>query len=163
MKVLLTWEEGRLAGAEVQHLVAVHEAEIVPLVLWRERLHYQPVEPAVFPCLKACGCLLVPCEGRPGHGRDEDDEMKGSTPVLEDPGCATVLLVSQTLQLQLLSQLGVCGTSVTKPGCHVIPLAPDPSAACGREILVVNPREELHPLWANLIPCPPGARSNGKG
>lgn len=71
----LTWDEGRLATAEVQHLVAAHEAEIVPLISPRERLHYQVVDTAEFPRLKACGCLLVPLEGGAVQGRDEDDEV----------------------------------------------------------------------------------------
>lgn len=75
VEVSLTWDEGRLATAEVQHLVAAHEAEIVPLISPRERLHYQVVDTAEFPRLKACGCLLVPLEGGAVQGRDEDDEV----------------------------------------------------------------------------------------
>lgn len=53
MEVLLTWKEGRLAGAEEQHLVVNHHAEIVPLVLGCERLHYQQIVRVVFARLKA--------------------------------------------------------------------------------------------------------------
>lgn len=135
VEVLLTWEEGRLAAAEVEHLVAVHDAEIVPLVLPHERLHYQLVGAAVFPCLEACGFLLVPIKSAPGQGRDEDDEVKVPALVLADPECATVLLDGETFQLQPLSHLGVCDASVTKPGRHLVPLAPDPRAAWGEKSL----------------------------
>jgi len=149
-EVLLTWEEGRQARAEVQHLVAVHEAEIVPIVPRLERLHYQPVELAVFHCLEACGRLLAPLEGGPGQGGDKDDEVKGPILVLADPECAAVILSGQTFQLQPLSHLGVCDAAVTKPDRHTVALAVDPRTACGREILVGTAWEE---------PCPPGQAS----
>ena len=43
VKLLLTWEEGALSRAEVQHLIDVVDAEIGPLVLCPEVLHYQPI------------------------------------------------------------------------------------------------------------------------
>lgn len=156
--MLLTWEEGRLARAEVQHLVAVHEAEIVPLILCHERLHYQPVEAVVFSCLKACGCPLIPLKGGPAQGGNEDDEVKGPILVLADPGYAAVLLVGMALQLQPLSLPGVCDAAVTKSGRHLVPLAPDARAAYGREILVGTTWEEPRPHQANLVLCPWGVR-----
>lgn len=55
VKVLLTWKEGRLARAEEQHLVEIHHAEIFPLVLCCEKLHYQLIARVVFARLKASG------------------------------------------------------------------------------------------------------------
>lgn len=156
--MLLTWEEDRLARAEVQHLVDVYEAEIVPLILWHERLHYQPVEHAVFPRLKAFGCPRIPRKGGPGKGRDEDDEAKGPSLVLVDPVYATVLVAALTPQIQSLSHLGLCGAA----NLHLIPLAMDPRAACGRGIVRIT-QEEPCPLRTNLIACPWGVKSNAKG
>lgn len=127
--MLLTWEEGRLARAEVQHLVAVHEAEIVPLILRHERLHYQLVEPPGFRRLEASGCPLVPRKGDPGQGGNEDDEVKGPILVQADPEYTAVVVGGQTLQLQPLSQLGVCDAAVTKPDTHLVLPALDPKAA----------------------------------
>lgn len=160
--MLLTWEEGRLARAEVQHLVAVHEAEIVPLILRPERLHYQLVEPPGFRRLKVSGCPLVPRKGGPRQGGNEDDEVKGPILVQADPEYTTVVVGGQTLQLQPLSQPGVCDAAVTKPGRHLVLLALDPKAACRREILLGTTWEEPCRLQANLVLCPWGVRSNAK-
>lgn len=100
--MLLTWEEGTLAWAEVQHFVETHHTEISPLVLWCERFHCQPIDRVHFARLKARGCSLTPLKCGPGKGIDEDNEVKGPTPVLMDPGCPRAP-VSVTLQLQPLS------------------------------------------------------------
>lgn len=148
---MLTWQEGRLARAEVQHLVFVQDAEIVPLILCLERLHRQQVACSIFPHLEMC--LFISLEGGLGHGTDEDDEAKGSILVLTDPGYTTVLLGALTLQLQPLSHLGV--SAATKLDLH--PRAVGPRAACGREILVRSAREEPRPRRANPAPRARGA------
>lgn len=149
--MLLTWEEDGLARAEVKGLVGVHEAEIVPLVLWCERLHYQPVEPAVFPCLKVFGGphTILP-KGGPGKGIDEDNEAKVPSLVLVDPEYATAHVVALTLQHQPLSHPGLCDAM----DLHRILLAMDPRAACGRGILMGTAQEEPCSLWTNLVPSP---------
>ena len=78
--MLLTWEEGALSRAKVQHLVDVAGAEIDPFILSCEVLHHQPIEVSCPPCFKLWRCYLVPMENVPGDRRTGDNEVK--VPVL---------------------------------------------------------------------------------
>ena len=76
MKLLLTWEEGTLSRAEVQHLVDVACAEIDPLILGCEVLHHQQIDFSCPACFKLWRCSLVPLEGVPGNRGTGDNEVK---------------------------------------------------------------------------------------
>lgn len=86
-----------------------------------------------------CCSLILPKVG-PGHGTDEDNEVKGPMLVLADPGCP-IALVSLALQLQPLSHPQLSDV-LGRTDLYLKWLAINPRAACRGEILAGTTWEE---------------------